>query len=499
MKKITQKTIEEINNHLLEIISHYVDLKKTGSLFRGYSPFNPENTPSFFVSVEKGIWKDFSSGKGGNSPIKFVQEIEGLSFRQAVEKCAQILGIDVEYENEEEDLFFERALESLKIFFANSMNKEAKEYLYSRGVNNKSIQEWEIGYAPSFNECANFFKKSPYLKEFKLMKYCFEKNGEIVPKFYNRIMFPIHNQYGDLVGFSGRDITGKAKAKYLNSHDFEFFNKSKILFGFHKINKDIKKVILVEGQLDVILAHQSGLKIAVAAQGTAFTQYHFNLIKQYNTLICFDGDEAGRKATLRALEIFFKNNKDPKVAELPKDKDVADIIVNEGVEKLLKIIKHHIVGSDYVVKYIQNEIPEEQRIDFINSITEKLKDYPNNIKETLLTKLYQLSKNLELKSKHLTQQYLEEMSLVKFIIEQGWEKEYIEPFKDCYNIRNFQYNFVKGAKELSEDEFFELWTEFEVTCYKKRIQKIKKSDLPFKEKKEKIKELEEAINAARIF
>ena len=499
--RISRSTIEEIDNSLLEIISHYVDLKRSGSLFRGYSPFNPERTPSFFVNVSKGIWKDFSSGKGGRSPIQFVQEMEGLDFVSAVKKCASILGIEVEYEGEEEEpYFFKEALESLKEFYISSLNQKAIDYLHSRGLTDESIREWEIGLAPDYIKSAQFFKNSPYLKEFLKMKYCFKNEiGEIAPKFYNRIMFPIRNQYKELVGFSGRDLTGKAKSKYINSSEFEFFNKSKILYGLDKIKKDLNKIMLVEGQIDVILAHQSGLKIAVAAQGTAFTQYHFNLIKNFNTLICFDGDDAGRKATLRTTEIFFKNNKDPKVAILPEGKDVADIITTDGINKLLNVVRHHILGSDYVGEYIRKYIPDEQKSEFVSSLLEKLKNFPSKIKETLFTKLYALLKDIELKSRNYKMQHLEEMALIKYIITHGLEDTYIEPFKDCYKTRNFRYNFVKEAKDLNDEEFYLLWKEFELSCYKKRIHKIKKSNLPYKEKVKQIKELEEAINATKCF
>jgi len=499
MKKIKKEIIEQIDSALFEIISSYVDLRKAGAYYKALSPFNPEKTPSFIVAPQKGIWKDFSSGKGGKSVIKFIMEYEGLSFKDAVIKGAEILGIDIEYEDSDEEWFFERALESLLYFFRQNIGR-AKEYLYMRGLTDESIEKWEIGFAPSFKETKEFFKNSPYLKEFEKMKYCWYKKDtdEIIPKFFDRVMFPIRNHYGELVGFSGRDITGKAKAKYVNSNDFEFFKKSKILFGLDKINKSLKKVILVEGQLDVILAHQYGVNIAVASQGTAFTQSHFNLIKDYDIMISFDGDKAGRKATATTSEIIMKNGVNPKIALLPIGKDVADVLTEKGRKEYFKYLKNYILATDYVVDYILENTPDEKRIEALDSIKQKLGLFPNHISEKILAKIIAISNNYQLKEKAIKSTYIDEMSLVKFILENGLEKEYINPFKDCFRIKNFSYNYVKDSPDLTEDEFYDLWRGFELSCYKRRIKKIKESDLPYQEKKKQIQELQRSIDAAKL-
>lgn len=501
MGKISKATIEQIDSQLLEVISHYVDLKKTGSLYKGLSPFNSEKSPSFIVTPSKSIWKDFSSGKGGKNPIKFVMEYEGLSFKDAVIKCADILGIEVEYDDgEEEELFYENAIQSLKDFFVSNLKGKALEYIRNRGLTDESIKAWEIGFAPSYKEMISFFNTSSYQKEFIRMKYFYKKDdGTIHPKFYNRIMFPINNSYGNTVGFSGRDITGKAKAKYVNSNDFEFFKKSKILFGLDKVAKDSKKIILVEGQLDVILSHQYGIRIAVASQGTAFTQFHFNLLKDKDALICFDGDAAGQRAIAKAVEIFLKNGIIPKVAVLPKDKDIADILSEKGRNELLRIIKQNESGIDFLIDNLLNSVAEEKRMEAVENIKSKVDLFPIHISEKILNILFAKTKRMELSLNANKAKYHDELILIKFILENGLEKQFIEPFKDCFNVKNFSYNFVKDVTSIDDNSFYDLWDEFESSCYKKRINKIKKSNLPYREKKEKIKELKECLNVTKAF
>lgn len=500
MKKISKETIAQIDNYMFEIISTYVDLKKSGSLYKGLSPFVAEKTPSFIFTPSKSIWKDFSSGKGGKSAIKFVMELEGIHFKDAVIKCANIAGIDVEYEDgSEEEMFFENAIDSLKYFFTKNLNKVSLDYLYSRGITDESIKKWEIGFAPSYKTMVDFFNKSSYKKELIKMNYFYKKdNGDIHPKFYNRIMFPINNHYGKTVGFSGRDITGKAKAKYVNSNDFDFFKKSKILFGLDKIKNISNKLIVVEGQIDVILSHQYGVEICVASQGTAFTQYHFNLIKDKDVLFCFDGDKAGINATNKAVELFLKNGVEPKVVILPEGYDVADILTSKGKNFLFGLLKKNTKGIDYIIDALVNHVPDDKKIASIEEIKSKISLFPMHISEKILSKLTTLTKNIELQNKN-NNNYIEEKIIIKFILENGLEKEFIEPFKDCFKIKFFKYYDVKDAPNINENEFYDIWKEFELSCYKKRIKTITKSDLSYQEKKEKINELKECLNATKYF
>lgn len=496
--KISKTTLNQIDAELFSILSHYVDLKKSGGSYKGLSPFQAEKTPSFIFTPSKNIWKDFSSGKGGKSAIKFIMEIEGVGFSTAVRKACDILGLEIEYEQEDEELFYQNALESLKDFFKSHVNK-ILNYLHSRGINDESIKKWELGYAPSFKEMVDFFNKSSYKKELLNMKYFYKKDDNTYgSKFYNRAMFPIHNHYGELVGFSGRDLSGKSKAKYVNSNDFDFFKKNKILYGFDKINKDPKKIIIVEGQIDVILAHQYGFNIAVATQGTAFNQGHFNLLKDYDVMISFDGDKAGKKAAAMTTEILLKNGKEPKVCSLPEGKDVADILTTQGKAEYFKLLKHYTNGIDYMVDYLVNYDPESNPIDRVNEIKGKIDIFPTKIAEKILIKLMSITEDFELKVKKASK-FTDELILVKFILENDLKKEFLEPFKECFHIHNFSYNFVKNSPNISEEDFYSLWKEFEISCYKRKINKIKRMDIPYKEKKEKIEELERSINATATF
>ena len=499
MKMIKREIIEQVDNFLLEVISVYVDLKKSGSLYKGLSPFNSEKSPSFIVTPSKGMWKDFSSGKGGKSAIKFVMEYEGISFKDAVIKCADIVGIEVEYEDSNEQFYCENAIEHLKNFFKDNLKGNSLQYVYDRGINDASIKEWEIGFAPSYNDMVSFFNNSTYQKEYLHLKYFYKNDkGDIGPKFYNRVMFPINNKYGNTVGFSGRDITGKAKAKYVNSNEVDFFKKGKLLYGLDKVNKTSKKLIIVEGQIDVILAHQYGIRIAVASQGTGFTQFHFNLVKDYNCMIAFDGDNAGIKAMGRTVEIFLKNGVNPKVSILPEGQDIADILSSKGQKEFLKIIKHHTDGTDFIVDSVLNGISEEKRYQVLEKIKSNLSMFPNFIAEKILSKIIAITKESELKIKTKSNKYIDEMILIKYILENDLVDNFIEPFKECFNIKQINYNNVKDVQDLDEESFYDLWSEFESSCYKKRIHKIKNSNLSYKEKKEQIKELKECLNVTKF-
>ena len=508
MGRIKENTIESVNQYLIEVISHYVDLKKRGGNYIGLSPFQAEKTPSFVVSPSKGLWKDFSSGKGGNNPISFVMEVEGITFPDAIEKCASILNIEVEYEGKDKDehFSFKEAVESLNSFFKENLsnNKEALSYLSKRGINSKSIKTWEIGFAPQYSKSLEFFNNSYYKKELIELKLfgIDEKTNKVFPKFANRIMFPIHNHYGKVVGFSGRDITGNAKSKYVNSSDSSYFQKGKMLFGYNKINKSTNKIILVEGQIDVILLHQSGIKIAVAAQGTGFTQYQFNLIKDNSIMLCLDGDNAGLKATFRTNDLFLKNGKIAKITILPKGKDVADILTTEGVNSFLNILSRHTDGPSFLVDYLINSNNVEEKVKGIKKIKEHIREFPYPIKEEVIDRYIAVTNgNIEIEEeKHSIS--IEESSIIKHILLVNGDTSVIDKYKKCFTAKlsNNIFNKVKFAPDLSDSEFKIMLNDFIVNCLNKQIQKIKKNDkISYQEKKELIESItKEKENAKYI-
>jgi len=490
--KIKQTTIETVNQYLVEIISSYVDLKKRGSLYVGFSPFNSEKTPSFTVSPSKGIWKDFSSGKGGKGPISFIMEYESLTFPDAVKRGADILKVEVEYEDSDEDeMFYSNAIDTLQYFFKKNLNERIKQYIYSRGINDSSIEKFGIGYAPAYKDVLNFMLNTSYVKEYlklKILGYDKEKN-EYYPKFYNRLMFPIFNKFGTIVGFSGRDITGKSKSKYVNSPESEYFKKRNILYGLNFVDKKRKKIVLVEGQIDVILLHQAGFDIAVASQGTAFTKMQLNHIKDKKILICYDGDKAGYNAAYKATNIMLQNGVIPKVTFL-KDNDPADIVSQYGINEFLRRIKNNMSGTAFVVEYLISG-NTEKKIKGLDELKSTIDKYPYPIQEEIIERYIaktngDVSIFKQQKPSNIT---IEECMVIKYCLINGLKKE-IEKLSTLTGMDINEKMIKKLECDIIGDEEFDEMYEGVIESLKlKKINQIKQSSMSYSDKKTLINQI----------
>jgi len=329
---------------IVEVISKYVDLKKSGTNFKGSSPFTNEKTPSFFVSPVKQIFKCFSSGIGGNA-ITFVMEHEKLNFREACKLIARDHNLqyqEKEYSKEEKEAEHKR--EQLEIvnniattFFAQNLKDDALTYAKSR-FSDDTINFWGIGYAPdNWNELQRFMATKGFKSNLLLDAGLLKKNneGKIYDTFRGRLMFPIHDKYGRIVGFTGRIIPFVAElvknrekdiAKYLNTAENILFRKGKILFGLDKAYKSIREkgfAYLVEGQPDVIKLHQLDIHNTVCTGGTALTDDHIRILKSYceSITIIPDMDSAGLKALKRSAEMMIKEGLKVNVIILPSKDD----------------------------------------------------------------------------------------------------------------------------------------------------------------------------------
>lgn len=334
--------IDEIKNRLdvVEVIEGYIRLKKAGKDYKALCPFHKEKNPSFYVSPSKQIWHCFSCQKGGDI-FSFVQAIEGVEFPDALRTLAKKAGVILKKQDPQiqskRNILYEICEESANFFQEElEKNKSVQEYLEDRGLENKIIKEFRIGYA--LNSWNGLYK---YLIELGYKASDIEKAGLLVKKekgdgyydrFRNRIMFPIFDLNGQVAGFSGR-IYGENEGgvKYVNTPETMIYNKSQIIYGLDKAKVEIRKknqCILVEGQFDVIMVHQAGSKNAVAISGSALTEDHLKIIKRYteNLVFSFDADSGGEAATKRAIGNAQKLDFNIKVALLPKDKDPADII-----------------------------------------------------------------------------------------------------------------------------------------------------------------------------
>lgn len=333
---------DEIKSRLdiVSVISQYLRLSKSGVNYRALCPFHSEKNPSFFVSPTRQIWHCFSCGKGGDI-FKFVMEIEGVDFREALEKLAQKAGVILKRENlalKSERKKLHEILETAAKFFEQNLKnqKEILDYLKSRGLQQETIEEFRLGYSSeSAAQIFNFLKE----KEYSIQDI--EKTGLIIKgergyydRFRDRIMFPIFDLSGNVVGFGGRifkEKEGQDLAKYINSPNTLLYDKSRILYGLNKAQLEIRKqdfCILVEGYMDLIMSHQAGVKNVVAASGTALSEHQLNLISRYtnNLYMSFDMDSAGEAATKRTIDLAQNSGFNVKIILLPYGKDPADLV-----------------------------------------------------------------------------------------------------------------------------------------------------------------------------
>lgn len=341
---ISKSTIDKVfeTARLEEVIGDFVQLKKSGSNFKGLSPFTDERTPSFMVSPVKQIWKDFSSGKGGNV-VAFLMEHEHFSYPEAIKYLAKKYGIEVEetqQTDEQKQLASEReslylVSEFAKDYFHKTLlqSEEGKAiggtYFKERGFTDETVKEFALGYNP---DSWDAFTSEALGKGYKLE--FLEKTGLTIvrdtkqfDRFKGRVMFPIHSMSGRVLGFGGRILTSDKKAaKYVNSPESDIYNKSKILYGLYQAKQSIAKedrCYLVEGYTDVIQMHQTGVRNVVASSGTALTPDQIRLIRRLtpNITVLFDGDAAGLRASLRGIDLILEQGMNVRVCTFPEGED----------------------------------------------------------------------------------------------------------------------------------------------------------------------------------
>jgi DNA primase len=358
---ISERTIENVRNSadLVAVVEEYVSLKKQGNTYVGLSPFNHEKTPSFKVQPSKNIWFDFSSGKGGDV-FSIVMQLEGLTYPEAIEKLADKFNIPIEYDGK---VKYE-AVSSATLEIYNSWcmenlqkNKEALSYLYGRGVTDETIREFEIGYSPTSREVVDFIRGSVVSEKdaVDLGVIDIGDNG-LYARFIDRLMFPIRNHTGKLCGFSGRTM-GNHPAKYVNTKDTPLFKKSQLMYGFDKAKDIVSKkefFVLTEGQMDVVMMHQVGIKYTFASMGTSFTESHAKLIKRFSSkgIIAYDGDKAGINAAFKAAEIMIRSSIDASVIIFKDDEDPADIISSGNADDLLSTLTNGTPAIQFCVDRI---------------------------------------------------------------------------------------------------------------------------------------------------
>lgn len=343
---IMHSPAQEVKERLsiLDVVSSYVKLDKAGAHYKARCPFHSEKTASFVVSPVRGTYHCFGCNKGGDI-FSFVEEIEGIDFREALEKLAAQAGVVLRVVDPKEasarKAEFDCIEQAAKFYeYMLGKNAAALEYLVSRGISPESIKAWRIGYAP-----ADWRQLTTFLVSRKHAEHAIEKVGlgitgerGMYDRFRGRIMFPIFDSQGRVVAFSGRlfDPSGTQPdaAKYVNSPETSLYNKSKILYGYDRAKQGMLRegsAVLVEGQVDLVMAHQAGTINAVAVSGTALTEEHLGLIKRFtdNLLIAFDSDKAGLAAGERGVRMALALGMDVKMVRITSGKDPADLIKDD--------------------------------------------------------------------------------------------------------------------------------------------------------------------------
>ena len=357
MRSIPAEVIGEIKDRvdIVATIGDYVRLKRAGTTYKGLCPFHQEKTPSFNVHPEKRIYHCFGCGAGGDV-ISFLRKIDNKSFPEVVEKLAAQTGVDLSPYRDDDDtrgVDFSRLYEVMwaaQDFFRAQLrkNQDALSYLERRGISQESIDDFGIGFAQdSWTALEKALKKRHFseeeMLESGLVKARAEKNG-CYDYFRNRLTIPIHNSYGKIVAFGARSFDDSQDAKYLNSPETKIYSKGRLLFNLDRaVNRRevVEDLILVEGYFDVIALHQWGFRQAIASLGTALTQRQVRMIQKHTRrlLIAYDSDQAGIKATMRALKVLADSDIELRVLNLPKGQDPDDLLRAQGRKAMMRAIE----------------------------------------------------------------------------------------------------------------------------------------------------------------
>ncbi|MCH7759738.1 DNA primase [Patescibacteria group bacterium] len=365
--------VDEIKSRLdiIDVISEYISVKQVGTSYKAIGPFHHEKTPSFFVSPEKEIWHCFGCDKGG-SIFDFLMEIEGIEFPEALRILAQRAGVKIEQSDRRAvsqktkllDICRLSARFYHKVLCNSSVAATARQYLKGRGLNQEIITEFELGFVPDkWDTLLKFLIKRGYQEKdieaagliVKSSKSSRAGQQSFYDRFRHRLIFPINDLYGQVIGFTSRVLPGtkdeQASAKYINTPETLIYNKSRVLYGLDKAKLEIKKqdkVILVEGNMDVIAAHQVGDKNIVCTSGTALTENQIKILQRYtqNIILAFDVDLAGQSATQRSIDLLLQQGLNIRILDLPQGKD-PDECIRKNPKLWKKALKKPKLIMDY--------------------------------------------------------------------------------------------------------------------------------------------------------
>lgn len=415
MPMISESKINEIRESadIVDIIKNYIPLELKGKNYFGVCPFHQDHSPSMSVSKEKQMYKCFSCGAAGNV-FTFVSNYENITFIEAVVKVAGILGISVgDYTTTKPKEKYEREYNAMDLalkFYQNTLRTKdggaAREYLLKRGLNEEMQKVFDIGLSTTSDKLYPFLKQKGMDEKFILdLGLITQEEGSIKDTFKDRILFPIHDAKGHVVGFTGRVYKGDYKPKYLNSKENHIFKKGNILFNYHRARDAIrttKEVVIVEGNMDAIRMYVSGIKNTIALMGVSLTKEQIDLIRNLHAtvILMLDNDEAGRTATLTNGEALESAGITCKVVRLSGEKDPDEYILKNGVQQMITNIAHAKSYLEFKIKALKDnkDLTDATVLSsYIKSVLKSISDKDAITKEVTINKLvedYKLDKDL---------------------------------------------------------------------------------------------------------
>ena len=449
---IEESIIQEIKDRLdiVEVISDFVSLKKSGSNYKALSPFTNEKTPSFFVSPSKQIFKCFSTGKGGDA-IEFLKEVDSMTYIEAIKYLGEKYGVEInetesnyEINNEKESLLI--LINKSKEFFKKNLETQegksiALTYFNHRNINEEMINKFELGYSvDKWDSLYNYLVKNQF-DEDQIIKagLILENNNKKYDRFRNRVIFPIQNLSGKTIAFGARILSEeKNQPKYINSPETSLYIKSNTLYGLYQSKNSIRKMdncYLVEGYTDVIALFQIGIENVVASSGTSLTTNQIKLVSRYtkNITILFDGDKAGVSASLRGMDLILENDMNVKIVSFPEGYDPDSFSKKVGKQKFEEFLIQNETNLISFKVNLLNDFKSDpvKKSEMIFDIVRSISKIPNSIKRSVFLK--EASTSLEINEQAL----ISEMN--KLLIGQG--------------NKNFQTNnFIEKKKDIKKKD-----------------------------------------------
>lgn len=453
---IDPKSIERLKaqTDIVDIVGHYLPLKKSGANFVCVCPFHDDKNPSMSVSPSRGIFHCFSCKAGGDA-IKFVMDYEKLSYPEAVEKIAGLQNFTLNYVRGGEPAKENKhILENANAFYRSLLYKTpaAVEYLYSRGITDELIDKFELGFAPESAQTIRLLQNDQIEPKEALEVGIVKQNENgIYASFINRITFPIYTHAGRLVGFGGRTISGNP-AKYVNSPQSAVFDKSTLFYGYHLAKREIftkNQIIITEGYMDVIMLHKAGFNNVVAVLGTALTTKHLPLLKrgEISVILCFDGDDAGINAATKSALLLAQNEIDGSVVIIEGGADPADMVVAGKIEYLRQIFESGTEIGEFYIRHLASgfdlsrPVQKQKALEAIQAFTASLKPIVANSYAPLVAKILNIAEG-------------------SFWLTRGANTQAAQERMQAYEMQNFGKN-QRGQKDQLELQILKTMVENE--------------------------------------